>query len=94
MTYNGYLVPRIQVLSGSSTIAVVLVSFPWSLQHAFEPLTFDPGFMLYRLLASIPFSVFNTVLYLRLRRLLPFIIAHWLMEGGDAFLTLLLPHLH
>jgi len=37
--------------------------------------------------------VFATALYLRVRRLLPFIIAHWLMDGGDAFVTLLLPHL-
>ncbi|HET9982762.1 MAG TPA: CPBP family intramembrane glutamic endopeptidase [Longimicrobiales bacterium] len=92
MTYNGYLLPRIQVLCGS-IIAVALVSFPWSLQHAFQPLTFDPDFMLYRFLAPIPHSVFDTVLYLRVRRLLPFIIAHWLMDGGDAFVTLLLPHL-
>ena len=51
MTYNGYLAPRIQVLSGRTAIAVALVSFAWSLQHAFQPLTFDADFMVYRFLA-------------------------------------------
>ena len=92
MTYNGYLAPRIQVLSGSTAIAVALVSFPWSLQHAFQPLTFDPEFMLYRFLAPIPFSLFITFLYLRVRRLLPFAVAHWLMDGADVLRTVLLPH--
>ena len=91
MTYNGYLAPRIQVLSRSTAVAVALVAFPASLQHAFQPLTFDPDFMLYRLLAPIPFTTFNTLVYLRVRRLLPFAIAHWLMNGGDVFVTLLLP---
>lgn len=90
-TYNGYLAPRIQVLSGSTAVAVALVAIPWSLQHALQPMTFDPDFMLYRALAPIPFATFITLVYLRVRRLLPFAIAHWLMNGGDAFVTLLLP---
>ena len=93
MTYNGYLLPRIQVLSGSTSIAVALVSFAWSFQHVLLPLTFDRDFMLYRFLAPIPFSLFITTLFLRVRRLLPFAVAHWLMDGGDALVTLLLPHL-
>ena len=93
MTYNGYLAPRIQVLSGSTSIAVALVSFAWSFQHVLQPLTFDRDFMMYRFLAPIPFSVFITVLFLRVRRLLPFATAHWLMDGGDVFVTLLVPHL-
>lgn len=91
MTYNGYLAPRFQVLSGSTSIAVALVSFAWSFQHVVQPLTFDPDFMLYRLLAPIPFSIVVTLLYLRVRCLLPFVIAHWLMDGADALVTLLLP---
>lgn len=91
MTYNGYLAPRIQVLSGSTAVAVALVVVPWSFQHALQPLTFDPGFMLYRALAPIPFATFNTLVYLRVRRLLPFAIAHWLMNGGDVFVTVLVP---
>ena len=39
MTYNGYLVPRFQVLCRSTSLAIVFVAFAWSLQHAFMPLT-------------------------------------------------------
>jgi uncharacterized protein len=92
MTYNGYLVPRFQVLSGRTSVAVALVSFAWSFQHALQPLTFDPDFMLYRLLAPIPFRPFSVLVYLRVRRLLPFIIAHWLMDAADVFIEVLLPN--
>jgi hypothetical protein len=90
-TYNGYLAPRIQALSGSTVLAVVLVAFAWSVQHAAMPVTFDGRWMLYRALAPVPFSVFQVVACLRLRRLLPFIIVHAVLDGADAFLSLLLP---
>ena len=89
MTYNGYLVARFQVLCRSTTLAVVLVAFVWSLQHAFMPLTFDPRYMAFRLVASVPNSVFQTLLYLRLRRVVPFAIAHALMDGATVLLPLL-----
>lgn len=89
MTYNGYLVSRFQVLFRSTSLAVAIVAFVWALQHAFMPLTFDAQFMIFRLLASVPNSVFQTVLYLRLRRLIPFAIAHALMDGVTALIPLL-----
>jgi membrane protease YdiL (CAAX protease family) len=92
-TYNGYLAPRFQVLGGTGA-ALVLVSLVWSFQHAVMPLTFDPHFMLYRALAPIPFSAFQVFLYLRLRRIVPFATAHWLMDGGDSFVRTLWPLLH
>lgn len=51
--------------------------------------TFDAKFMVYRLLASVPNSTFDTLLYLRLRRVLPFAIAHALMDGATVLLPLL-----
>lgn len=91
MTYNGYLVPRFQVLCRSTFMAVALVAFAWSLQHSFMPLTFDPKFMAFRLLSPIPFSVFGILVYLRLRRLLPLAIAHALMDGTSVLIGVLLP---
>jgi hypothetical protein len=88
MTYNGYLLARLQVLS-STTVAVAVVAFAWSFQHVVMPLTFDAPFMAFRLLASPLFSVFETVLYLRLRRLIPFAIAHALMDGATVAIPLL-----
>ena len=89
MTYNGYLLPRFQVLSRSTTLAIIFVAFAWSLQHSFMPLTFDTKFMIYRLLASVPNTVFQTILYLKIRRLIPFAIAHALMDGASVLLPLL-----
>jgi hypothetical protein len=91
MTYNGYLVARFQVLSRSTTVAVAVVAFVWALQHAFMPLTFDPRFMTFRLLASVPSSVFETVLYLRLRRVLPLAIAHALLDAATVLIPMLGP---
>jgi uncharacterized protein len=89
MTYNGYLIPRFQVLCRSTSAAVAIVAFAWSLQHSFMPLTFDSKFMTYRLLASVPNTVFQALLYLRLRRVLPFAIAHALMDGATVLIPLL-----
>ncbi len=89
MTYNGYLLPRFQALCGRTSLAVAVVAFVWSLQHAFMPLTLDARFMMFRLLAPLPFSVFQALLYLRLRRLLPLALAHALMDGATVLIPLL-----
>jgi membrane protease YdiL (CAAX protease family) len=93
MTYNGYLVPRFQVLFRSTSRAVTLVAFVWSLQHVVMPLTFDAKYMLFRLLSPVPFSLFETLLYLRVRRLVPFVIAHALLDGASVLMGVLLPQL-
>jgi hypothetical protein len=90
MTYNGYLLPRFQVLGGT-TLAISLVAFAWSLQHAFMPLTFNPKYMAFRLLSSVPNSVFQTFLYLRLRRLVPLAISHALLDGASVLIGVLIP---
>nr|AIA11583.1 CAAX protease self-immunity [uncultured bacterium] len=91
MTYNGYLLPRFQVLCRSTSLAIAIVAFVWSLQHVFMPLTFDTRFMAFRLLSSVLNTVFLTFLYLRLRRLVPLAIAHALMDGASVLIGLLLP---
>jgi hypothetical protein len=91
MTYNGYLAPRFQVLCRSTGLAIAVVAFAWAMQHAFMPLTFDAKFMTFRLLASLPNTVFQTLLYLRIRRLVPFAIAHAVMDGASVFIGVLLP---
>jgi hypothetical protein len=91
MTYNGYLLPRFQVLCRSTGVAVAVVAFAWSMQHAFMPWTFDAKFMAFRLLSSVPNTVFQAFLYLRVRRLVPFAIAHALMDGTSVLIGVLLP---
>jgi hypothetical protein len=89
MTYNGYLLPRFQVVFRGTSAAVVVVALVWSMQHAFMPLTFDAQFMVFRLLAPVPHSVFGTLVYLRLRRVVPLAIAHALMDGATVLIPLL-----
>jgi hypothetical protein len=91
MTYNGYLVPRLRVLCRSTSVAVALVAFAWSFQHVVMPLTLDAKFMAFRLLSPLPHSVFVTLLYLRLRRLVPLVLAHALMDGASVLIGVLLP---
>jgi membrane protease YdiL (CAAX protease family) len=56
-------------------------------------LTFDAKFMVFRLLSPVPFSVFATLLYLRLRRLLPLAIAHGMMDSASVLIGVLIPQL-
>ncbi len=91
MTYNGYLLPRLQVLCRGTSVAIAVVAFVWAMQHAFMPLTFDLKIMAFRLLSAVPFSVFVTLLYLRLRRLVPLMTAHALMDGASVVVGVLLP---
>jgi hypothetical protein len=55
------------------------------------PLTFDAKYMAFRLLSAVPNSAFQTLLYLRLRRLIPFAIAHALLDGASVLIGVLLP---
>jgi hypothetical protein len=93
MTYNGYLVSRFQVLFRSASTAVALVAVVWSFQHAVMPLLFDDKYIIFRLFSPLPYSVFQTLLYLRLRRLIPFAIAHALLDGASVLIGVLLPQL-
>jgi hypothetical protein len=91
LTYNGCLAPRFQVLCRSTSLAVAIVAFAWSFQHVVMPLTFDAKFVAFRLLSPVPLSVFGIILYLRLRRLVPFALAHALMDGASVLIGVLPP---
>ena len=90
-TYNGYVLPRFQVLSGNTGFAVAVVAFAWSFQPVVLPLTFDPDFMVYRSLSPIAHSTFIALVYLHVRRIVPLATAHWLMDGTAAFVGSLWP---
>lgn len=80
ITYQGYVLPRIEALSGRRWVAVSLVAFWWALQHSFLPFIPDWRSSLWRFLAFVP-GVFGIILiYLRTRRLAPLILAHWMMD--------------
>lgn len=79
MTYNGYALPRLLAQTKSRWVSVVTVGFFFSLQHSFLMLA---GFQfgLYIFLTFLPLSIAMLLAYLRIRRLPPLIVAHWLMD--------------
>lgn len=87
MTYQGYVLPRIEALS-RSWIAVSIVSFWWALQHVFLPFILDWKYVVWRFLAFLPAMVVMTLLYLKVRRLPAFFLAHWSMDTIAIYMTL------
>jgi hypothetical protein len=88
MTYNGYVLPRIQALTRRTWIAVPLVGFWWALQHCFLPFILDWKYVVWRFLFFLPGVVIGTLIYLWIRRLSPLILAHWPMDLMAAIYTL------
>jgi uncharacterized protein len=87
MTYNGYALPRLSAMVGSNWLSVTIVSFFFSIQHSFLSLAgFRYGF--YMFLTFIPLTVTMCLIYLRIRRLAPLIIGHWLMDLSGVLLLL------
>ena len=87
MTYQGYVLPRLEALTGRTWIAFSIVLFWWSAQHCMFPFIPDWRFVAYRSLMMVPILVLCMAIYLRIRRLSPLIIAHWPMDLGVAIMT-------
>jgi membrane protease YdiL (CAAX protease family) len=90
-TYQGYILPRLEGTLKRTGLAVVIVAFGWGLQHIALPFTFDLRFMLYRFLSFLPLAVVMTLVYLRTRRLMPFIVAHWAVDMIGILTGIILP---
>lgn len=79
--YFAYVQPRLEALSGSRTLAVLLPALMLSLQHATLPLRFDPAFIIYRAFMFLLFALMLSLLLRWRPRLLPyFVIVHGLMD--------------
>jgi membrane protease YdiL (CAAX protease family) len=91
MTYTGYALPRLEVLSGRAWLAVTIVTFGWALQHSALPLMLDWRWAAYRFGTSLLVGVGLSILYLRIRRLLPLIIAHWAANFVSVLMFVVLP---
>ena len=92
-TYQGFALPRLEGSLKNTSLAVVIVAFGWGIQHIALPLTFDPRFMFYRFLSFLPLAVVMTLVYLRTRRLVPFIVAHWAVDMIGIQTAIILPML-
>lgn len=82
MTYNGYALPRLIAMTKSTRLSVAIVSFFFAIQHSFLMLA---GFQfgLYMFITFIPLTIAMQLAYLRIRRLPPLIVAHWLMDFSN-----------
>lgn len=87
LSYNGYTLPRLIEVTKSPWLSVALVSFFWSGQHSFMPWV-NPQHGLYLLIMFIPLTIVLQIVYLRVRRLAPCIVGHWLMDLVSAVFML------
>jgi hypothetical protein len=88
MTYRGYAFPRFEVPVRNRAAAIGLVSFWWTLQHVFLPFILDWKLVLWRFLTFLPGVVLLLLPSLKIRRLGPFVFAHWPMDIVAVFMTL------
>lgn len=77
MTYQGYAMPRLCALTHRRWPALVLIGFFWSLQHSFLPFVPDWRIVVWRFVMVVPGVACTMLIYLRLRRLAPMIVAQW-----------------
>ena len=87
LTYQGYALPRLRVLTGKTWLSVALVGFFWALQHSFLPwINIQHG--AYLLITFLPLTIALQLVYLRVGRLTPLIIGHWLMDLASVLFLL------
>ena len=82
ITYNGYVLPRLIAMTKSNWLSLIIVAFFFALQHSFLMLA-GWQFGIYTFLTFVPLSVAMLVAYLRIRRLPPLVVAHWLMDSSN-----------
>jgi len=87
LVYLGYLLPRMEVLSGKTWKAVLIVIFFWGFQHLAMPFIPDEKYLISRVLAATAAIIgFPIVFVLWRRRLIPLIGVHFIADLVTAFL--------
>jgi membrane protease YdiL (CAAX protease family) len=87
LVYLGYLFPRIEVISGKTWVAVLVVIFFWGIQHLAMPFILEEKYLISRVLAATAaISSFPMVYVLGRRRLIPLIGVHYIADLATAFL--------
>ena len=87
LTYQGFALPRLQALTGRTWIALAWVGFWWSLQHSFLPFVPEWHYVAVRFVMVAPGILVTMLIYLRMRRLTPMIVAQWPMDILVALMT-------
>ncbi|USK72091.1 CPBP family intramembrane glutamic endopeptidase [Peribacillus asahii] len=79
-TYIGYALPRLYAITGKQWLAIILAGLALAFQHVALPLVFDIPYMLWRFLSFIPLALTLGFIYMRTKRLIPIMLAHYLMD--------------
>jgi len=85
-TYQAYCLPRLEALTGRTWAAMLITGFWWTAQHCALPFIPDWRYLAYRFFAFFPGVICLMLLYLRTRRLMPLIFAHWPMDIAAAII--------
>ncbi len=80
ITYNGYLFPRLEAFTKSTWKAYLIVVPFFMIQHIALPLALQIEPLIYGAFWTLPLVMVIVFLYTRTRRLLPFIIMHFILE--------------
>jgi membrane protease YdiL (CAAX protease family) len=91
MTYQGYALPRLELITGRAWLAIAIVGSGWAIQHCALPFRPDWQWILFRFASSLPIGIVLPIIYLRTRRLLPFIVVHWAANFASVLMFVLLP---
>jgi membrane protease YdiL (CAAX protease family) len=87
LTYQGFVLPRLEALTRRTPIAFAIVAFFFAAQHCALGFVPDWRANLCRFLAYLPGCAVVMLIYIRTRRLAPLIIAHWLIDVGAILMT-------
>lgn len=88
MVYLGFLLPRLQALTGSTWKAAAVVVFFWSAQHLAIPFIPDGTYLASRFLGALLIAAGLTLSFVLLRRrLLATTAVHWLSDASTAILA-------
>jgi hypothetical protein len=92
LVYLGYLLPRIEALSGKTWVAVLVVTFFWGFQHLAIPFLADQTYLVSRVLTSwVVTGGMTLVFVLGRRRLVAMISVHYLFDLATSLLVGILP---
>ncbi|MFJ7728584.1 type II CAAX prenyl endopeptidase Rce1 family protein [Neobacillus sp. NPDC097160] len=80
-TYMGYCFPRLEIIWKSKLLAVAFSAFFLAFQHLTLPILFDDvKYMIWHAICFIPLSIVVGFIYIKIRRLVPIMIVHWIMD--------------
>ena len=88
-TYMGYVLPRLEALTGKRWLAISLAGLALAAQHMTLPLVFDARFLAYRLFMFLPFALFVALVVRWRPRLLPYLmVGHGLIDVSAMMMVL------